>query len=115
MLERQGPVGVDTECPCCGQRGSLRPRVVWFGELPLELDRIYPALEACDLFMAIGTSGHVYPAAGFVQVARAAGAHCVELNLEPSAAVAGGSTALFHECRLGPATETVPAYLDALA
>ena len=62
----------------------MRPDVVWFGEMPREMERIYEALGACDLFISIGTSGTVYPAAGFVMEARAAGAHAVELNLEPS-------------------------------
>jgi NAD-dependent deacetylase len=97
-------------CPACGESDRLRPHVVWFGEMPLELERIYDALAACDLFVAIGTSGQVYPAAGFVEMVRAAGrAHTLELNLEPSAA---GS--LFAEQRHGPATELVPAYVAEL-
>ena len=89
--------------------GDLRPHIVWFGEMPLEMERIYAALEACDLFISIGTSGNVYPAAGFVSAARAAGARTVELNLEPSL---GGSH--FHEAHYGPATEVVPAYVESL-
>jgi NAD-dependent protein deacetylase/lipoamidase len=91
-------------CPACAVQDRLRPHVVWFGEMPLELDRIYGALESCDLFVAIGTSGQVYPTAGFVEAVRAAGrAHTLELNLEPSA-----TGSLFAEQRHGPATDVVP-------
>ncbi len=89
--------------------GDLRPHIVWFGEMPLEMERIYAALDDCDLFVSIGTSGNVYPAAGFVSAARSAGAKTVELNLEPSL-----GRSLFHEARYGPATQVVPAFLDAL-
>lgn len=95
--------------PCCGAQGGLRPHVVWFGEMPLEMDRISAALAECDLFVSIGTSGTVYPAAGFVQEARVAGAHTVELNLEPS-----DGHSLFAERRYGPATKIVPAYVEEL-
>ncbi len=94
----------DSICPRCGSRGHLRPHVVWFGEMPLEMDRIYDALSNCDLFVSIGTSGNVYPAAGFVQWARQAGAHTVEINLEPSL-----TRSSFHEVITGRATEQVPA------
>jgi NAD-dependent deacetylase len=95
-----------TPCPACGQAGGMRPHVVWFGEMPLGMDRIGAALEACDVFAAIGTSGQVYPAAGFV--AEVAGrARSIEFNLEPS----GGR---FDERRLGPATETVPRFVAEL-
>ncbi|MHA1536256.1 MAG: Sir2 family NAD+-dependent deacetylase [Alphaproteobacteria bacterium] len=115
--ERCGEVGEFTEdltlslaCPACGGVGGMRPHVVWFGEMPLEMERIYAALGACDLFVSIGTSGNVYPAAGFVQEARAmAGAHTLELNLEPSE----GATA-FAEARYGKASELVPAFVERL-
>ncbi|WP_420607671.1 NAD-dependent deacylase [Novosphingopyxis sp.] len=94
-------------CPVCRAAGTLRPDVVWFGEMPYEMDRIYAALDVADLFVSIGTSGAVYPAAGFVQEAQAAGAHCLELNLEPSQ-----GTPFFHEARHGPAGEVVPAWVD---
>lgn len=90
-------------------RGEMRPHVVWFGEMPLEMDVIEDALEACDLFVSIGTSGAVYPAAGFVQVAHAVGARTVELNLQPS-----DGARLFNEGRYGPATEVVPAFFANL-
>ncbi len=100
----------ETECPCCERRGTLRPNVVWFGEMPLEMDQIYAALEQCDLFVSIGTSGNVYPAAGFVEVARnTARAHTVELNLEPSAV-----NLSFVERTYGQASEIVPSYVDRL-
>lgn len=73
----------DLLCPCCKKKNSLRPHIVWFGEMPFEMDRIYQALDACDLFVAIGTSGTVYPAAGFVSVIPES-AHSIEINLEPS-------------------------------
>lgn len=95
-------------CPHCGERG-LRPDIVWFGEMPLGLERIDEALMMADLFVSIGTSGAVYPAAGFVQSAKYRGAHCVELNLDPSQ----GST-FFDESRLGPASELVPAFVEEL-
>ncbi len=97
-----------TPCPGCEAAGGLRVHVVWFGEMPFETDRIYQALGSCDLFVSIGTSGSVYPAAGFVQEARLNGiARTVELNLEPSEGIT-----LFHEAAHGPATEVVPAFVD---
>jgi len=75
----------EMRCQCCNKLGSLRPHVVWFGEMPLYMDKIEAALMSCDLFLSIGTSGQVYPAAGFVQQANYYGAHTVELNLEPTA------------------------------
>ncbi len=101
-------LGLDTPCPSCKQSGAMRPDVVWFGEIPLEMDRIYAAIAECALFISIGTSGNVTPAAGFVREAREiADAHTVELNLEPSA-----GHNLFHEAVLGPAAIDVPAYVD---
>jgi NAD-dependent deacetylase len=103
-------LAVAHRCPGCGQGGALRPHVVWIGEMPLELDAIHEALAACDLFLAVGTSGQVYPAAGFVEeVLRRGRAHTVELNLEPSAR---GSR--FAERRYGPASEKEPRYVDEL-
>ena len=97
-------------CPACHAKPSLRPHVVWFGEMPLFLDAIETALRAADLFLSIGTSGNVYPAAGFVAQIRAMGrAHSVELNLEPSQ---GGG--LFAERHYGKASEIVPAFVENL-
>lgn len=93
-------------CPVCGGH-TLRPDVVWFGEMPYEMERIYAALTACDLFVSIGTSGAVYPAAGFVQEARIEGAYTMELNLERSE-----GTYLFHEARHGPASQLVPNWVN---
>jgi len=93
-------------CPVC-QAPTLRPDVVWFGEMPYQMERIYAALGNCDLFVSIGTSGAVYPAAGFVQEARMAGARTLELNLEPSE-----GTHFFHEARHGPAGTLVPQWVD---
>jgi len=90
-------------------QGFLRPHIVWFGEMPLQMERIEAALEACDLFVSIGTSGAVYPAAGFVQSARMAGARTVEINLEPTQ-----GARLFDEGVYGPATEAVPAFFADL-
>ncbi len=108
-LPWQEDLSTELACPACGRTGGLRPDVVWFGEMPYHMDRIAEALGRCDLFLSIGTSGTVYPAAGFVAEARAAGAHTVELNLEPSDGVS-----LFHEAIHGPAGTIVPAYVDRL-
>jgi NAD-dependent deacetylase len=106
----EADLDVRTACPECGSRGGVRPHVVWFGELPFEMERIYRALEACGLFIAVGTSGNVYPAAGFVQQVRFAGrATTVELNLEPSE-----TASEFHISTYGAATEVVPDFVDQL-
>jgi NAD-dependent deacetylase len=105
----EGEMSLASACPSCGAAGHMRPDVVWFGEMPYQMDRIYAAIAACDLFISIGTSGNVYPAAGFVKEARRAGAHTVELNLEPSEGIS-----YFAEADHGPATVVVPRYVDAL-
>ncbi len=106
----EGDMSTADVCAGCGQTGGLRPHVVWFGEMPLELDRIQAALVACDVFVSIGTSGNVYPAAGFVSIARQIGhAHTVELNLEPSVGAAS-----FDESHYGPATDVVPVFVDRM-
>lgn len=99
----------ETACPKCRTAGRMRPDVVWFGEMPYHMARIGKLLQAADLFLSIGTSGNVYPAAGFVAEARAAGAHTVELNLEPSEGYS-----LFAEVIYGLATDIVPAYVARL-
>jgi NAD-dependent deacetylase len=104
-----GDLYTDTECWRCGQAGSLRPDVVWFGEVPYGMNSIYDSLASCDLFASIGTSGEVYPAAGFVAEARLAGAHTIELNLEPSA-----NARIFSEGRYGPATQVVDEWVTDL-
>ncbi len=97
----------DTQCRCCRSAGNLRPHVVWFGEMPLQMNRINRALENCDMFVAIGTSGNVYPASGFYQTAKIRKARTVELNLERT-----GSSFDQHIC--GPATESVPQFFNSL-
>jgi NAD-dependent deacetylase len=96
-------------CPACGVAGRLRPDIVWFGEMPYGMERIDRALLDADLFVSIGTSGAVYPAAGFVQTARYAGARTLELNLEPSL-----GSVYFDETRSGPAGVLVPEWVEAL-
>jgi NAD-dependent deacetylase len=96
-------------CPTCAIEGQLRPHVVWFGEMPLRLDAIYQVLAECKVFISIGTSGSVEPAASFVEEARRAGAHTVELNLEPSQ-----SATLFAERIYGPASKIVPEFVASL-
>ncbi len=93
------------ECPACNARAA-RPDVVWFGETPYHMDRIEAALRRCATFVSIGTSGNVYPAAGFAQAARQQGAYCLELNLEPSEI-----SRHFDQRRYGPASEIVPAWV----
>lgn len=95
-------------CPACGAPAT-RPDVVWFGEMPYHMDEILDHLSACALFVAIGTSGEVYPAAGFVEMADRAGADTLELNLEPSSQISA-----FAQARFGPATEVVPAWVESL-
>ena len=109
VIDWKGEVTADDKCHCCQFPAPLRPHVVWFGEMPLDMDHIYMALQMADIFIAIGTSGHVYPAAGFVHEAKLHGAHTVELNLEPSQV---GSE--FEEKHYGLASEVVPEYINRL-
>ncbi len=102
-------LSTDLACPSCNKAGGMRPDIVWFGEMPYLMDEIAELLARADLFISIGTSGNVYPAAGFVAEARANGAHTVELNLEPSE-----GASFFHEAIHGPATKIVPAYVGRL-
>jgi NAD-dependent deacetylase len=102
-------LSVGMPCGNCSKKGGMRPDIVWFGEMPYKMDKIYDALMNCDLFISIGTSGNVYPAAGFVAEARRHGAHTVELNLEPSQMATA-----FHESILGPAGITLPALVEKL-
>ena len=106
--EWTAPLGDRPACPTCASR-ELRPDVVWFGEVPYGMDVVEEALYSCELFVSIGTSGLVYPAAAFVQYAAARGARTVELNLDQS-----GASADFDVSRRGPATELVPAWVDEL-
>ncbi len=103
-----GPLIDRPPCPTCGA-AALRPDIVWFGEVPYRMDEIHDAMARADLFVSIGTSGAVYPAAGFVRLAREIGAETLELNLERSQ-----GSAWFHDSRLGPATQIVPDWVDEL-
>ncbi|MEM9058768.1 MAG: Sir2 family NAD+-dependent deacetylase, partial [Pseudomonadota bacterium] len=99
------PLETSTRCPACGSVGAMRPHIVWFGEMPFQMATIESALMECDLFVSIGTSGHVYPAAGFVDLANRVGATTVELILEASL-----GASLFDHCVQGPAGTVVPAF-----
>jgi NAD-dependent deacetylase len=108
---RRDDLSTQDSCPACGRTGTLRPHVVWFGETPFFLDAIAGALATADLFVSIGTSGAVYPAAGLVSQARRSGINTCELNLEPS-----DNAAAFDERRYGAASDVVPAWVaDILA
>jgi NAD-dependent deacetylase len=102
-----GPMGEGAACPGCANIGGVRPDIVWFGEMPYEMERIDAALQSCDLFVSIGTSGAVYPAAGFVQTARYCGAKTLEINLEPSL-----GSFMFDESRTDRAGELVPEWVE---
>lgn len=100
-------LSLDSCCQCCHEPGNLRPHIVWFGEIPLSMSRITQALESCDLFVSIGTSGNVYPAAGFHELAKQHGARTVELNLETT-----GSR--FDQHIYGRASDVVPGFVERL-
>lgn len=104
-----GDLGLETVCRACEMQGYMRPDIVWFGEMPYHMEAIDAALSDCDLFVSIGTSGQVYPAAGFVQMARYMGADTLELNLEPS-----DGARVFNAGRYGKASEIVPAWASEL-
>jgi NAD-dependent deacetylase len=104
-----GQMGETALCPSCGAPGHVRPDIVWFGEMPYDMERIDAALQVCDLFVSIGTSGAVYPAAGFVQSARYCGAKTLEMNLEPSL-----GSFLFDQSRTGKAGELVPEWVEEM-
>ena len=105
-FEWEGAMRTETACPCCGALGMVRPDIVWFGEMPYAMEAIDAALFHADLFVSIGTSGAVYPAAGFVQTAKYRGARTMEINLEPSQ-----GSLWFDERRYGPASEEVPKWV----
>lgn len=107
VSEWRGDLTVDDGCCCCPTPQPMRPHIVWFGEMPIEMATINQAIAEADYFIAIGTSGNVYPAAGFVRSARLYGAHTVELNLEPSQV---GST--FAEKHYGLASQVVPEFIQ---
>lgn len=109
VRDQRGDLTVVDRCESCGRANTLRPHVVWFGEMPLRMEEITVALAKCDLFVAIGTSGAVYPAAGFVGLARRHGARTCEINLDPS-----DNAAEFDSQRYGAASEIVPAWVDEM-
>ncbi len=102
-------LGVEHRCPECGRSGGLRPHVVWFGEMPMHMDAINEALQQASLFVGLGTSGSVYPAAGFVTEARSLGVRTCEINLEPS-----DNAWQFDEARYGPAGKVVPLWVECV-
>ncbi|MCB1614625.1 MAG: NAD-dependent protein deacylase [Pseudomonadales bacterium] len=102
-------MSLNDRCLCCGKTGTLRPDIVWFGEIPYRMDEITAALSECDLFVSIGTSGHVYPAAGFVELARHSGADTLEINLEP-----GQRQNAFHQHLYGRAGDIVPLWAERM-
>ena len=109
LREGDGELALELACEACGRLGTLRPHVVWFGEQPLYMDEIFQSLSQADLFISIGTSGAVYPAAGFVDLVRRRGVPAMEINLEPS-----DNARLFTHARYGKAIETVPAWVEAM-
>ena len=109
VSECREELGTETACKSCGQKAGLRPHIVWFGEIPMGDDVIFPALTDADLFISIGTSGHVYPAAGFVHLAAQAGAVTAECNLEPSQ-----NAQDFEHGFYGRASVIVPDFVEGL-
>jgi NAD-dependent deacetylase len=102
-------LNLNDSCTCCFEEKNLRPHIVWFGEMPFYMDEIYDALSSCDLFVAIGTSGHVYPAAGFVEFANSSGADTLEINLEKS-----NVASQFQQGIYGKASEMVPLWVESV-
>lgn len=100
-------ISMQKSCGACGRIGTLRPHVVWFGEMPLYLEEIDAVMNEANTFVSIGTSGEVYPAAGLVSQANALGQHTVELNLEPSS-----NARIFREVHYGKASQIVPDWVD---
>lgn len=109
VAPRDGDLTLSLGCAACGHVGGMRPHVVWFGETPLEMDAIQAALSASNLFVSIGTSGSVYPAARFVRAAREAGIATMEINLEPSE-----NAEIFDAARHGKASQVLPVWVDEM-
>lgn len=101
-------ISIETSCECCNIMGTLRPHIVWFGEIPFQMEEIYQSLETADIFISIGTSGNVYPAAGFVEHAKDSGANCIEVNPKPT------YNTNFDDFRKGPASIEVPKLVSEL-
>ncbi|MEM0912115.1 MAG: Sir2 family NAD+-dependent deacetylase [Pseudomonadota bacterium] len=108
-FQTQNDIDMASECECC-PGNKLRPDIVWFGEIPYHMDVIEEHLAKADIFVSVGTSGNVYPAAGFVQFAKRCGAYCVELNLEPS-----NGSYIFDRAYHGKATDVVTQFVDAFS
>jgi NAD-dependent deacetylase len=108
VFEWRENIDLQTLCPCCQETKTLRPHIVWFGEMPFQMEKIYESLETCDIFISIGTSGLVYPAAGFVRAASSK-ARTIEVNLEPTSV-----TSRFQEKIFGSASLTVPPLVQDL-
>lgn len=107
IFSREEDLSIHSQCECCGIKGALRPHIVWFGEIPLYLDKIHSLLMQCELFVSVGTSGQVYPAAGFIAQVQANGsAKTLELNMEKTEL-----SSLFDEGRYGPAGTIVPQWV----
>lgn len=102
-------LSVETQCPSCDNAGAMRPHIVWFGEMPMYMNQIEEALQEADQFVSIGTSGSVYPAAGYVAMARTLGIPCTELNLEPSE-----NASMFTNYRYGAAADIVPQWVESV-
>lgn len=109
VLDWRQDISIETSCPTCNRVGAIRPHVVWFGEMPRHMEEASDAIMNADLFVSIGTSGAVYPAAGFVAEARAIGVPATELNLAPSE-----NASLFTDSHYGPATQVVPAWVGRI-
>lgn len=105
VIENKQDLSNQVSCMDCSSVGQMRPHIVWFGEMPLYMVEIENRLSQCDVFVSIGTSSVVYPAAGFSQIAKSYGAECIELNLEPSA-----TATVFDYGEYGPATDIVPKF-----
>ncbi len=105
----ESDLSTETVCRVCHRKGRMRPDIVWFGEMPYHMDEIQRALMRADVFVAVGTSGQVYPAAGFVALAREAGARTIEVNVDATLA-----SAAFGEHRVGPATVEVPRLVEEI-
>ncbi len=107
VFECAQELSTEMRCPCCSAQNSLRPHIVWFGEMPFYMEKIYSALSRCDLFVSVGTSGNVYPAAGFVDQANRAGARTIEINLEAS-----NVATEFDEAIYGKAGDVLPGWVE---
>ena len=109
VFETWGDISSEDKCEKCGVVGMLKPNIVFFGENLLYMDKVDNLLKSCDLFISIGTSGVVYPAAGFVQIAKMFGADTIELNMEQTS-----NNRLFDRHIYGPAGTTLPALVQEL-